>query len=200
MAKVKESGSVALDAPATMKPEIVVFTVVGISPLLQNNPTEFIGKDDDTTLVAGKKKYNDENEAAMRVYRDADGAIVHPSVAFVRAMVKAVSGKKFGKLKAPDAIKGAVFITEPFTPVEMPDGKPMEKYAIDKQPVIVGRARVPRCRPRYDQWRMRVALEIDTSILTAELVKQALSLAGRIKGVGDYRPEKGGGFGRFRVE
>ena len=44
---------------------------------------------------------------------------------------------------------------------------------------------------------MQVPLEIDTAILRPEQVDEALNLAGRIIGIGDYRPEKGGGFGRF---
>lgn len=188
------------EAPATMKPEVVVFKVVGISPLLQNNPAEFIGSNDEGGITSGKKKYNDEEEARLRTYVSPDGFFCHPCESFTRAMVKAVGGKKFGKLFATAAIKGSVFIQEPFAIIEDADGKPATKYTIDRRPVTVGKARVLRCRPCWSNWKMKVALEIDTAILRPSDVKDALSLAGRIIGVGDFRPEKGGGFGRFRVE
>ena len=206
MAKDKAKNAVGDDnegmigAPATMKPEIVTFLVTGISPLLQNNPAAFIGVADDTEINTGKKKYNDEEEARLRLYLDPDGAFCHPCEAFTKAMVKAVAGKKFGKVFATSAIKGAVFITEPYALIEDASGKPAAKYTIDRRPVVVGKARVLRCRPCWKPWRMRVALEIDTAILRPEQVEQSLCLAGRIVGIGDYRPEKGGGFGRFHAK
>jgi hypothetical protein len=188
------------EAPATMKPEIVTFTIVGISPLLQNNPANFIGKAEGDELVGKKKEYDDAEEAKLRIYLDPDGQHCHPCEAFTKAMVKAVAGKKFGKMFATAAIKGSVFITEPFAVLVDEKGKPAKGYTIDRRPVVVGKARVLRCRPCFSKWRVRLALEIDTAILTPAQVKESLALAGRIIGVGDYRPEKGGGFGRFRVE
>ena len=188
----------AVDAPATMKPQIIVFQIVGISPLLQNNPASFIGKSGGD--LAGTKDYNDEEEARLRLYIDPDGNHYHPAQAFPKTMVSAVAGKKYGKAFATTAIKGAVFITEPFAVIEDERGKPATDFTIDRQPVVVGKARVLRCRPCWNQWRMRLPLEIDTAILQPSQVRDALELAGRIKGIGDYRPEKGGGFGRFRVE
>lgn len=198
--KINEIEETALDAPATMKPEIVTFTIVGISPLLQNNPANFIGVTGDAGLGAGKKTYNDEEEAKLRLYLDGDGAYCHPCESFTKAMVKAVAGKKFGKMFATSAIKGSVFITEPFAALLDAKGKPLASYTIDRRPVVVGKARVLRCRPTFKEWRVRLALEVDVAILRREDVKDALALAGRIVGIGDYRPEKGGGFGRFKVE
>ncbi len=187
-----------MEVPATMKPEIVVFQIVGISPLLQNNPVAFIGAPG--ADLAGKKTYDDEEEARMRLYLDPDGNHCHPTQAFPRSMAKAVAGKKFGKMFATTAINGAVFITEPFSIIEDEDGNPAKEYTIDRRSVVIGKARVLRCRPCWKNWRMRLALEVDTAILQPSQVSESLALAGRIKGIGDYRPEKGGGFGRFRVE
>lgn len=194
----KKTTEAKMEAPATMKPEIVVFQIVGISPLLQNNPVAFIDTPDGD--LAGKKKYNDEEEARLRLYLDPDGNHCHPAQAFPRCMSKAVAGRKFGKMFASAAINGAVFITEPFTIIENAAGKPAIQYTIDRRSVVIGKARVLRCRPCWANWRMRLALEVDTAILQPSQVRESLELAGRIKGIGDYRPEKGGGFGRFRVE
>ena len=186
-------------APATMKPEIVTFTIIGISPLLQNNPADFIGKVEGSDLAAGKETYDDAEEAKRRLYLTPDGEYCHPSEAFTKAMVKAVGGKKFGKMFATSAIKGIVFITEPHSLIESESGG-KAKYTIDRRPVVVGKARILRCRPCFSKWSMRVAFEVDTAILQPAQVKESLALAGRIIGIGDYRPEKGGGYGRFRVE
>lgn len=188
------------NSPATMKPEIVVFLVRGLSPLLQNNPAAFIGAEEDGGLAAKKKTYDDGEEARLRTYKTPDGLYCHPAEAFTKSMVKAVAGKKFGKMFATSAIKGSVFIAEPYALIEDTDGDPATEYGIDKRPVIVGKARVPRCRPCWNKWQMRVALEVDTAILAPDQVCESLALAGRIIGIGDYRPEKGGGFGRFTAQ
>lgn len=184
-------------APSIMQPEIVVFELTGMSPLLQNNPASFIGGDEDAGLKVGKKQYDDDEETSRRLYHDPDGLCCHPSEAIIKAMVRAVTGKKFGKITATSAIKGSVFIAEPFAIIEDMEGKPTTKYTIDKRPVVIGKARISRCRPCWPKWRMRVPLEVDVSILSPQNVLDSLALAGRIVGIGDYRPEKGGGFGRF---
>ena len=201
--KLAETNRIAdaltLDAPATMKPEIFTFRVVGMTPLLHNNPASFIGVDQEADLSSGKKKYDDEEEARLRLYMDDEGNFYHPTEGFLKSMVRAVTGKKFGKLTATTATKGSVFMTEPFSILVNSKGKPLTNYTIDKRPVVVGKARVLRCRPKFEDWHVNLSLEIDTSILNESHVRDALGLAGRIVGIGDYRPQCGGGFGRYRV-
>lgn len=202
MAKAKADAEVngGDERASVMKPEIVTFTIIGMSPLLQNNPAEFIGKDAADEMSRGKKVYKDDDEAALRVYRRADGSYQHPSESFVKSMLKAVSGMKFGKKFATQILKGSVFIVEPFCVIEDDKGRPATKYAIDRRPCVVGKARILRCRPCWHPWSMKLALDIDTALIQRSQVAQCLSLAGRTIGIGDYRPERGGGFGRFKVE
>lgn len=190
----------ALETPPAMKPEIVTFRIIGMSPLLQNNPAEFIGKQEEAALTT-KKEYNDQEEAALRVYKSGDGSFLHPSESFIKSMVRAVTGRKFGKLSAPAVIKGSVFIAEPHCVILDDKGKPAKSYTIDRRPVVVNKkARVLRCRPCFQPWTLLLALDIDTAIVSPDRIREALALAGRTVGVGDYRPEKGGGFGRFKCE
>jgi hypothetical protein len=189
--------------PVTMgQTEIVTFRVVGISPLLQNNPMNFIGVQQDSSL-GSKKTYNDEEEARLRVYQNDEGQYYHPSQSFQRSMVRAVTGKKFGKESAPAVLKGSVFIAEPHCIILDADGEPATAYGIDRQPCVVNKAKILRCRPVWKKWQMDVAFDVDYTFRPLDVLKQyitqALATAGRTVGVGDYRPEKGGGFGRFVV-
>lgn len=209
MAKTKESAnSVAknrisgmLDAPSAMEAKIVVFRIVGRTPLLQNNPVEFIGKSGDDVL-GPKKVYVDEEEAAKRVYRAEGGGYYHPSEAFKKAMFFAVKGRKFGKLSAPGIITATVFPAETEAMLVDAKGKPLTRYSIDRRSVVnpSNKARVLRCRPSWSPWEIKVAMEIDVAILGEQQALSALQLAGRIIGIGDYRPQKGGSFGRFTAE
>lgn len=189
-------------APPAMQPAIVVFRIVGMSPLLQNNPAAFIGASSPGGL-GQKPEYIDEDEARKRCYLDEDGRFVHPADAFRKAMIKAVAKLNFGKGKsAPAIIKGCVFCAEQFCVIEDGKGKPATKYEIDRRSVVnpSNKARVLRCRPVWSPWAMRLALELDMAFVEASHIRDALLLAGRKIGVGDYRPEKGGSFGRFTVE
>jgi hypothetical protein len=197
LAKRGELKSESVESVPTMKLEIVTFRVVGVSPLLQNNPADFIGKVEGDPGLGAKKVYDDAEEARRRLYRDADGNCCHLAEAFVKAAVKAVTRLRFGKLAAPAVLRGAVFITETLCVLEDEHGEPLKDYAIDRRSVVVGKARVLRCRPSWMPWRATVAVEVDTALCSPGNVLQAWSLAGRKIGVGDNRPEKGGPNGRY---
>lgn len=202
--KATENGAVNritdLPAPESMRPELMTFRVVGTSPLLQNNPASFIGKSEDASLTT-KKVYKDEEEAELRTYRDVDGHFCHPSESFIKSMIRAVTGKKFGKVSAPGMLRQGVFVVEQYCILEDEHQKPLsQKYEIDRRSVVIGKARILRCRPMWSVWSTRVTFEVDAAIISADLIRQALGLAGRTVGIGDYRPEKGGRFGRFVCE
>ncbi len=200
--KSEKQSDVSLNAPSVMKPKTIVFEIIGISPLLQNNPAEFIGKVEDAGLIVGKKVYNDEEEARLRTYPQPDGTFAHPTEAFLRAMVRAVTGKKFGKMNAPAILRGSVFGIETHCTILDENDKPLKEYVIDRRSVVINKkARILRCRPSWPiGWRMKLPLSVDTAIIAPELVLSALDLAGRIIGVGDSRPEKGGSNGRFSTQ
>ena len=183
---------------SVMDLHVYTFKIVGISPLLQNNPALFIGHQEAESL-SGKKKYDDEEEARMRVYQDGEGNYVMPSESFKRALLRAASGKKFGKAKAPEVVRSAVFLGGPYCILTDPKiGRPLKKYTIDRRSVVINRARVLRCRPCWERWATEVSLEIDLSVVHPDAVLTTLQLAGRFPGIGDYRPEKGGAYGRFQ--
>jgi hypothetical protein len=56
-----------------------------------------------------------------------------------------------------------------------------------------------RHRPRFDEWGARFNLLIDDTQLAVETAHQLLNEAGQSIGIGDFRPEKRGPFGTFRV-
>jgi hypothetical protein len=182
-----------------MRPEVHVFRLVGISPLLQNNPAAFIGKTDTDAGLQSKKVYKDDEEAAMRCYKDEEGRFCHPSQGFIKSILRAATGKKFGKASAPALIRGGVFAVESLCIIEGEDGKPATAYTIDRQSCVVGPARILRWRPSWSPWQIRLALEINVALIGPDAIRQVLALAGPTVGVGDYRPEKGGRFGRYRL-
>lgn len=66
--------------------------------------------------------------------------------------------------------------------------------------VSVGQAKILRTRPIFDGWSLETTIMFDGTVINRDLVIQAAEDAGRLVGIGDWRIEKGGGFGRFSVE
>jgi hypothetical protein len=56
-----------------------------------------------------------------------------------------------------------------------------------------------RYRGQFEPWGARVRVQINTAVISAEQVVNLFNLAGFAVGVGEWRPERDGGYGRFRV-
>lgn len=71
---------------------------------------------------------------------------------------------------------------------------------VDARSVKVGQARLMRYRPRLNDWSIVVTIHYDENMIERAQIITAAENAGRYIGIGDYRPAKGGMFGRYSVE
>lgn len=181
-----------------MKIETIKFQITGISPLLMHNPSGM--KRSDGTSINKKKIPTAEDEAEAGVYRDAKG-IVFPVIGFRSALLYAVSGKKVGKRSARNVIAASVFNCDEFTAIIDPSsGKPVKEYVIDSRRAVVQGNGIIRSRPRFNAWALVLRLDIDTDLIAVQVVLENLNEAGLLAGVGDFRVEKRGWFGRFKAK
>lgn len=62
-------------------------------------------------------------------------------------------------------------------------------------------ARTPdvRTRPIFPQWAAQVGIEYVSSIIDERTISNLLGASGTIVGIGDWRPQKGGSYGCFRL-
>ena len=68
-------------------------------------------------------------------------------------------------------------------------------------PVVVQRNRILRTRARFDlPWSIAAEVYGDPDLVDAAKLETWLDIAGQRIGLGDWRPEKSGAFGRFAVE
>ena len=65
-------------------------------------------------------------------------------------------------------------------------------------PVKVGQSRIARTRAKFDEWEATFRLETDEELVDQEQLARWLDIAGRRIGLGDWRPEKSGTYGRVR--
>ena len=59
---------------------------------------------------------------------------------------------------------------------------------------------VMRAFPHFDKWEGTIKVHVLDDTITPEVFERVLREAGNFVGVGQFRPEKGGYFGRFSVE
>lgn len=144
-------------------------------------------------------------EVASKVaYRKPDGQFYIPGTAFSRLLRDAGSNHKLKNSRKSTRflVPAAVIVPSDAITITNGDGKtPVADFEVDSRPVVIPstKGRVMRHRPRFDCWSATFNLEIDEEILPVEFIHQLLIEGGSKQGIGDFRPEKGGPFGRFQV-
>lgn len=192
--------------------------VTGISPILMNNPASMRSTDDAKMKV--KSIPPPEEEAETKVYRMADGQLYFPTEGFrLGILKKAVQGRKIGKRFASAVVAGALFLTNDRMPlfdpevdleVESPnhvspetvvgmEERKITDYEVDVRRVVIQSSGIRRARPRVWPWGGILDYEYDLDFITPEVVLNLQRIAGKLAGVGDYRPQKTGSFGRYSV-
>lgn len=178
--------------------------IVGTAPLMQHRypMPEFENLGKGGKKSTGAKDYTQEWRDYL--YTTKTGAIYQPAVHIEGAMIKAatnfkIAGKRGASYK--ELFKAALFIGPDEIPhgVDAPetlDADADKPLYLDARPVVVQRARVVRIRPCFKPgWALDFEITVIDDELPADIVQDALTLAGKAVGIGDFRPR----FGRFSV-
>ena len=194
---------VKIEIPAFDVKQTVRFLVTGKTALLMHNPASMlktVGPPGTKTQAQRIPKPEDEAEAGT--YKNTDGSFCFPAQAFRKAIVSASKGLRAGKAGVPGLVMAGVFpVGEWVNLLDEETGKPIRKYEIDiRRAVPKGQGAVSRARPKIPYWKCIVEIEVNESFLPVDVVLKLLQRAGEIIGIGDYRPEKGGRFGKFKAE
>ena len=128
----------------------------------------------------------------------------HPSSAVYGAIINASSNHKVkGSRKSLKSLApGALIMRDDKMPLTMPGThEPITEFVLDCRAVVnpSTKGRMACIRPCFPRWVATGEIEIDDETLDPTLVKQLLDEAGRSIGIGDFRPQKCGPFGRFTV-
>jgi hypothetical protein len=174
--------------------------IMSLSPLLTHNPASMA-----IPKAVGTRGSNiplPEVEAEAAVYRLADGQCAIPAIALRSAIIEAAGAwKAAGRRSSMKSVLSHIEVMDELLPLWNPDdGSPLTSYAIDRRRVRVQRAGVMRARPRFEHWGTTIILGYDEVLLTQpDIIREIANDAGRRFGVGDYRPQTKGWFGKFTV-
>ena len=174
--------------------------LVGVSPYSQSGYISTEKLDGEGGDAFEKRTWRD------RCHTMPDGRLFIPPMAFKKALDDGASYSPM-KIKGRGAatysklFRGGVIVSEPLVLPIKKDDVPGEWFFMDSQPSLGKKSpRVHRCYPRVDEWEGDVVFHVLDPTITKDIFEGALVTAGQFIGIGRFRPQNAGYYGRFRVE
>ena len=185
-------------------------TVSGVSPIIHHNgaaglDTRSAVSREIATIAAkrgGNRTEPDDDrlrelEAQRALWLDESGAPAIPATA-IRAAIEAGARKR---KQGPQVRGGLMVLSTAFAYDTEKYGTGVEELGRTTQytvPVVVQRSRILRTRAKFDMpWSCTFEVDVDDEVIDQSQLLEWLDIAGRQIGLGDWRPEKSGMFGRF---
>lgn len=184
----------------------------GIKPIIQNNGAAGLDTRSAANLekaeITRKRGSNRtatddarlrELECLISLYLDESDAPTIPGAA-IRACIEAAARKE----KQGPQVREGLIVTEivSFDYDRERYGATVADLVKTAQftvPVKMGPVRVNQTRAKFDEWSATFRVDIDPELVDADQLELWLDIAGRRIGLGDWRPEKSGTFGRFET-
>lgn len=179
-------------------------SIEGKTPLLCNRFT-----DEAISQVEGKSsrlstsgyRGTPKEIAEPKLYLDpVNGKPVIPQPNIYRCIIDAGKFFKAGKVKVTtmksSLIPSCVEMDEVHYPIKHKD-----PWEVDSRPVRIPATggRVIAHRPCFNNWGLSFGVELDTDIMNESLFRDIVDKAGKAIGLGDFRPDCKGPFGKFVV-
>ena len=183
--------------------ETVRVPLIGTSPLIVHKFSEKAKRqmlDAAQGRKTPKQAKDPEAEYEASFYRHDDGGYGFPVIAFKAATVGAA--RFYGKSVPMTALRQFVFMDAELSKVDgmklvRLSGEPHMREDVCR--VGMGSADL-RYRPEFTEWSTSVDVTFVTAMLTRDSVLSLIDAGGMGVGVGEWRPEKKGDFGTYRID
>jgi hypothetical protein len=175
------------------KVETVNVEVIGTSPLICRNWSQtqkdlMLAKQTKRACKAREAK-KPERDYEESLYRHPQGGYGFPAVAFKAAAVRAGT---YAEMKMT-FLRGAFHVSGEMVKL---NGEPSMREDMVR---LNGKVADIRYRGQFAEWSAVVPIQVNLSVLSIEQLANLLVIAGFAVGVGEWRPEKNGQYGRFDV-
>lgn len=176
--------------------------IEGTTPLLCNRFTEAAQQSatSGTTTSTVGDKGSPQEIAVQKLYLDADETPCIPQPNVFRAILDAGKFFKAGKSKVTtqksSLIPSCLDVEGVMFPIYHQD-----PWTVDTRPVRIPSTggRVLSHRPCFNDWALEFEMTLDTTVMSAKLLREIVDKSGKAIGLGDYRPDCKGPFGKFVV-
>ena len=184
----------------------------GISPLLMDKMTEATlnGLANPAMRPQIDKNRSFDLMAGDKIYRDPNGRIALPAEMLFSCLVGAGRNIKVGKKGVSTAtttmLPDLLSIQDSYLPLtnipEGVNGAEKDYWSVDKRRGVGYNGKTPTAvaviRPKFVNWEFSVTVTHGDKV-SADFVKELFLNAGSTQGLGSFRPNKKGMFGRFTV-
>jgi hypothetical protein len=191
----KASNPTSIEIPSFARSRAAI-TLVGDSPLICHAWSDKAKKmmlDKQMKRAKGAKEAkNPEQDFRDSLYPHPDGGYGFPVVAFKAA---AVGACRYVDGLTMTVVRGAFHINGELAKINGSDPEPRE----DMVRVGMGTADI-RYRGQFTPWSVTLDLVYNPDALSLEQIINLFNIAGFGVGVGEWRPEKDGQYGRFHVD
>lgn len=175
-----------------------VIQLTGVSPYSQSR-----------RITAPKLERETADEHERRTWRERmhvlNGEVVIPPMAVknvldtaARRLAIPIPGK--GKSTYTKSFESGVMVVDPMRLGIAPDDVPCDILFVPADGRRGGTTRVDRYFPRIDKWSGTVTVHVLDDIISREVFARVLTFAGLLVGIGRFRPENRGFYGRFEGE
>lgn len=176
--------------------------IEGTTPLLLNKFTdeEAMSASSGTRLSTAKHRGHPRDVAETKLYKDIDGNNVIPQPNLLRCIIDAGKYFKSGKSKVTTQKSSLVPACVDIEGVDIP--LQSEKgWQTDTRPVRIPSTggRILAHRPCFPDWALEFVLNLDTDVIAPPLLREIIDVAGKRIGLGDFRPDCKGPYGKFVV-
>jgi hypothetical protein len=181
-------------------------TIKGITPLLMNRFHEEneVSVSSGVSAVQVGDKGTPRQQADKKRYADKENNLYIPGPNIFACLINAGKFHKVGKNKVTtqktSLVPAGITVEEIVIPLSDGNGGKVT-WEVDSRSVVIPSTggRIMCHRPRVDEWGATFSLDVDTEMFHPNFVRKLMDDAGKKCGLGDYRPERKGPFGRFVV-
>ncbi len=177
-------------------------TIEGVTPLICNKFTD----EAQASATSGSRastvgdKGTPREIAESKLYTDSAATPIIPGPNLFRCLIDAGKFFKAGKSKLTtlksSLIPAALSLDE--VEIQIVHDEPWE---VDSRPVRIPATggRIIAHRPMFNDWRLSFHLQLDDTVIGAKMLRDLVDAAGQRIGLGDFRPDCKGMFGKFKV-
>jgi len=177
-------------------------TIEGTTPLLSNRFTDEaqMAATNGTRATAVGDKGSPKQQAEPKLYLGHDGRPIIPQPNLFRCIIDAGKFFRNGRSKVTTQKSSLIPACAEIEGMEIPI-EHEEPWTVDTRPVRIPSTggRILCHRPCFHDWKLSFTLKVDTEMISLKLMRDIVDAAGKRVGLGDFRPDCKGPFGKFVV-
>ena len=182
--------------------KLIQITIEGTTPLLCNRfSDEAMEKATNGSAISTIGDRGTPKEIAeKKLYIGHDGRPMIPQPNVFRSIMDAGKFFKAGKSKVTTLKSSLIPACMSIEEIEVPIIH-KEPWTIDTRAVRIPSTggRISTHRPCFHDWRLTFTVELDETVIGVKLLREIVDAAGKRVGLGDFRPDCKGPFGKFVV-